>query len=224
VGEESLAQRKYRSDVEIFFEILRWVAASGERGIKKTHLMYRTNLNSKMLAKYLEVLVRAGAVEELEYRKEKIIRLGPSGGLAYLSLLNIHRVFYGARRTEEEAFVMEQLEKLREDGWSVDRDFIVVGRLEVPMMVDAFLSKGDYKYLVQVAVNRTEVEAKLALLSLYLALADTAASGVFITDLTETVEEALSPSFRDRLKVVSAKPLESVSERLRSSLLPAQAS
>jgi predicted transcriptional regulator len=216
MSEGEYLPRKYRSDVEIFYEIVRAVVAAGERGIKKTHLMYRTNLNSKMLAKYLDVLIKAKALEELEYRKEKIIRLGPNGMLAYVSLENINRVFYGAMRTDEESFVIEQLNKLKNEGWTVEWDFTVIGRLEVPILVDGFLSKGEKKYLLQMAVNRTEVETKIALLNLYLSLADTSVKGIFITDLVDTFKDVISPAFQDRLIVISAKPLEGILERVKA--------
>lgn len=214
MSEEGFPVRKYRSDVEIYYDILHAIVASGERGIKKTHLMYRTNLNSKMLAKYLDVLIKSNAVEEVEFRKEKIIRLGPNGMIAYMNLLNVNRIFYGARRTDEEDFIIEQLRRMGESGWSVELNFVVIGRTEVPIFVDGFITKGDSRYLVQIAVNRTEVETKIALLNLYLSLAETNVKGIFITDLVETIESVLSPAFKDRLLIVSAKPLESVIERI----------
>lgn len=216
MSETEFLTRKYRSDVEIFYEILNAIVSSGERGIKKTHLMYRTNLNSKMLAKYLDVLIKSNIVEEIEYRKEKIIRLGPNGTLAYISLGNVNKLFYGTKRTDEESFVMEQIEKLKDDGWNINWNFVVIGRSEVPILVDGFLSKGDNRFIVQIAVNRTESETKIALMNLYLSLIDTNVKGIMITDLVELIENSLSPLLKERLVIVSAKPLESVLERIRN--------
>lgn len=212
--EAVISRRKYRSDVEIFWEIMQAVLASGERGIKKTHLMYRTNLNSKMLAKYLDVLLKGRAIEELEYGKERIVRLSANSYLAYFCLNNLNRILYGTKRTDEENYIIEQINGLKDKGWGIYWDFSVIGRSDIPILVDGFISKGEINYLVQLAVNRTEYETKASLLTLYLSLAETTVKGMFITDLVKSVEEILSPDFKDRLIVVSARPLENILDRV----------
>lgn len=214
MSETEILSRKYRSDVEILWEIMNAVVASGERGIKKTHLMYRTNLNSKMLAKYLDMLIKGKVVEEIERRKERIIRLGPNGSLAYVNLNSLNRIFFATKRTDEENYVIEQIDRLKEKGWAVYWGFTVIGRSDMPILVDGFISKGNNSYIVQVAVNRTETETKASLLTLYLSLAETSVKGMFITDLIKMVEEIISPDLKERIVVVPAKPLENIYEKI----------
>jgi predicted transcriptional regulator len=63
--------RKYRSRWEIILEILR--SCTGE-GAKKTHIMYRSNLNRESFNKYFQVLVGEGLVAESD---------DPDGGILY---------------------------------------------------------------------------------------------------------------------------------------------
>ena len=56
--------RRYRSRVRIYFEILSVIQEEGKA--PPTHILYKANLSHKRLQKYLEELMVAGAIEELE--------------------------------------------------------------------------------------------------------------------------------------------------------------
>ena len=64
--------RKYRSSWEIILDILASCADSG--GVKKTHIMYRANLNYLSFNKFFPSLVKEGYITELP---------DPDGGVFY---------------------------------------------------------------------------------------------------------------------------------------------
>ena len=51
--------RKRRSKLEIVFEILKVI---GKKGVKPTHLMYKTYLSHALLKKYIEELTKRGRI------------------------------------------------------------------------------------------------------------------------------------------------------------------
>lgn len=70
--------RRYRSRVRIYFEILSVIQEEGKA--PPTHILYKANLSHKRLQKYLEELMVAGAIEELEEEGKKFYRLTVKGG------------------------------------------------------------------------------------------------------------------------------------------------
>jgi len=57
---------KYRDKLKIIATIIKAV----ETESKKTHIMYRANLSSKMLKKYLQILLNSGLISKINKRYE----------------------------------------------------------------------------------------------------------------------------------------------------------
>lgn len=57
--------RCYRSELVIIRDILRGIYDSSREGVRKTHLMYIANLNSKQLEKYLNKLLECNSLSKL---------------------------------------------------------------------------------------------------------------------------------------------------------------
>ena len=60
-----------RSKLEIYIDILNVLAQKGQ--LKLTHIMYKSNVNCKVLKEQLEFLVKNGLVEERILRKERVV-------------------------------------------------------------------------------------------------------------------------------------------------------
>jgi predicted transcriptional regulator len=60
-----------RSKIEMYLDILKILAHRGP--LKLTHVMYKANVNCKMLKEYLDFLIKQGLVEEKILRRQKIV-------------------------------------------------------------------------------------------------------------------------------------------------------
>jgi predicted transcriptional regulator len=60
-----------RSKLEIYIDILDVLALKGQ--LKLTHIMYKSNVNCKVLKEQLEFLMKNNLVEERILRKERIV-------------------------------------------------------------------------------------------------------------------------------------------------------
>ena len=61
-----------RSSIEIIADMLKVISSGG--GAKKTHIMYRSNLNTLQLRKYMRYAVSRGLVSEEKDDNGKIVR------------------------------------------------------------------------------------------------------------------------------------------------------
>ena len=209
--------RRYRSDTEIFYEILKTIIDAGEFGIKKTHLMYKTNLNSKMLARYLKILEDAKIVEEEKFGKQKIVKLSPLGKTAYAALRMLVSILKPARPPQEVEFIKEELRRLCKRGWTVRYDTVVSGRTGADYLPDAVIFKDLDQYLVGIFVGSSSMESQILLVNFIVSVIDTRSKGIVITD-DEKLVKAVPEKLRDDIKVVPARPLETLAERVAEAI------
>ncbi len=214
LSEES---RKYRSDTEILYEILKVIVSSGEGGIKKTHLMYRTNLNSKMLQRYLDMLQNANIIEENQYGKQKIVRLSPLGKTAYASLKTLIQILFPREEPEEIDYIKAELKKLTKDGWDVSFDKIVTGKTGADYLPQALIVKKGKRYLVKFIIGSNSMDAGISLMNFLLEVLDTRSKGIVITDKPE-IEDIILDKLRDDVKIVASRPIENLLERVKKAL------
>ena len=81
-----------RSKLEIYIDILNVLALKGQ--LKLTHIMYKSNVNCKVLKEQLEFLIKNSLVEEKILRKEKIVYGITSKGIQVLKYFReIEQVF-----------------------------------------------------------------------------------------------------------------------------------
>lgn len=81
-----------RSKLEIYIDILNVLALKGQ--LKLTHIMYKSNVNCKVLKEQLEFLIKNGLVEEKILRKERIVYSATSKGIQVLKYFReIEQVF-----------------------------------------------------------------------------------------------------------------------------------
>ncbi|MEM1619308.1 MAG: winged helix-turn-helix domain-containing protein [Fervidicoccaceae archaeon] len=212
---QAVEKRKYRSDVEILYEIMSTVAASGDRGVKKTHLMYRTNLNSKMLSRYLDLLKSADCIEEIAVAKSKLVKMRPAGRKALIALKALYRILYPPKRSAEEEFIVRELQKLGEMGWNVKIGREVMGRSGADYKPTAVLVREGERYLVQVILGLEETEAKLELLDLIMSALDSNSKAIAVTDRIEIASITPEPA-KALVKVVESRPMETLIERIVS--------
>ena len=60
-----------RSQLEMYVDILKVLAQRGP--LKLTHIMYKANVNCKVLKEYLDFLTKQGLVEEKIIRRERVV-------------------------------------------------------------------------------------------------------------------------------------------------------
>ena len=60
-----------RSKLEMYVDILKVLAQRGP--LKLTHVMYKANVNCKVLKEYLDFLTKQGLVEEKIIRRERVV-------------------------------------------------------------------------------------------------------------------------------------------------------
>jgi predicted transcriptional regulator len=81
-----------RSKLEIYIDILDVLALKGQ--LKLTHIMYKSNVNCKVLKEQLEFLLKNSLVEERILRKEKVVYGITSKGIQVLKYFReIEQVF-----------------------------------------------------------------------------------------------------------------------------------
>ena len=71
-----------RSKLEMYVDILKVLAQRGP--LKLTHIMYKANVNCKVLKEYLDFLTKQGLVEEKIIRKERLVYVITQLGLTVL--------------------------------------------------------------------------------------------------------------------------------------------
>ena len=53
-----------------WLEIIQFILLMCENGARKTHVMYRCNLNSKQISEYLNFLIECGMLEKIQERPD----------------------------------------------------------------------------------------------------------------------------------------------------------
>ena len=71
---------RYRSRIQIIAEILEVVRA----GARKTHIMYKANVNCSVLKEYLDFLMQQNLIEERTVGKKRIVYATTERGLTVL--------------------------------------------------------------------------------------------------------------------------------------------
>ena len=71
-----------RSKLEMYVDILKVLAQRGP--LKLTHVMYKANVNCKVLKEYLDFLIKQGLIEEKIIRKERVVYAITQRGITVL--------------------------------------------------------------------------------------------------------------------------------------------
>jgi len=71
-----------RSKLEMYVDILKVLAHRGP--LKLTHVMYKANVNCKVLKEYLDSLIKQGLVEQKIIRRERLVYVITQLGVSVL--------------------------------------------------------------------------------------------------------------------------------------------
>ncbi|MGA3060137.1 MAG: winged helix-turn-helix domain-containing protein [Candidatus Bathyarchaeia archaeon] len=71
-----------RSKLEMYVDILKVLAQRGP--LKLTHVMYKANVNCKVLKEYLDSLIKQGLVEQKIIRRERLVYVITQLGVSVL--------------------------------------------------------------------------------------------------------------------------------------------
>src|SRR5665811_2000237 len=81
-----------RSKLEMYVDILKVLAQKGP--LKLTHIMYKANVNCKVLKEYLDFLVKQGLIEERIVGKSKVVYANTARGIQTLKFFReLDKVF-----------------------------------------------------------------------------------------------------------------------------------
>ncbi len=119
--------RRYRSECIIVNDMLSIIEREGTRGIKKTPLMNKMNMNSNSFKVYKTMLESAGLVERRkeDSRGEVLVITGP-GKLA-LSIMTIFNCIYNVKRHIARMYAKKYADLLaRQPGWAKEKDVELV--------------------------------------------------------------------------------------------------
>jgi len=197
------------------------IVSGGEQGIKKTHLMYRTNLNSKMLQKYLNILEKGGLITEVTIGKQKLVKLTSAGMMAYSALQTLNNllnfsVAIGGLGEQQKSRYLEELNKA---GFLVSFGKAVLGRSGMQYQPDAIMEVKGESYLVKIIVGKKGFESNIEFLNFALMLVDSEKKGVLITDNAD-LEKSIPKKLADDIKFVYVISPEKVAEKIKSIFQP----
>ncbi|MEM0046004.1 MAG: winged helix-turn-helix domain-containing protein [Fervidicoccaceae archaeon] len=211
-------ERKYRTDTEILNEMMSVIVSGGEQGIKKTHLMYKTNMNSKMLQKYLNILERGGLITEVSIGKQKLVKLTSTGVLAYSALQSLSNMLAMSAGTRQYA---EQLSwyvgELSKAGLQVYTGKTILGKTGMQYLPDAIADVKGEGYLVKFIIGKRGFESNIELLNFILMLIDSERKGILITDNAD-LEKSIPRKLADDIKFVFVISPEKIGERVKAAL------
>jgi predicted transcriptional regulator len=209
--------RKYRSDTEILYGLLKVIVSAGARGIKKTHLMYRTNLNSKMLQRYMDILTEANVVVEEKRGKQKIVRLSPKGSIVYSSLEQLMTALFPQEEDEFTKFAKNEFKRFLKEGWDVSTETIVPGKSGLEYKPDVLLVKNGKRVLVKFILGQGDLGAVSQLVIFYSEVLDTGSTGLVVTDKPE-IRNVIPEKLSEDVIVIDTRPLDTLYERVKEAL------
>ncbi|MCI4396973.1 MAG: hypothetical protein JHC28_05380 [Thermoprotei archaeon] len=194
------------------------IVSGGEQGIKKTHLMYKTNLNSKMLQKYLNILERGGLITEISLGKQKLVKLTPLGIFAYSSLKalsNILSLTGGVISSSEQT--SKYLDELAKTNLPISSGKSVLGKSGIMYYPDAIVDVKGESYLVKFIMGKKGFESSIEFLNFVLMVVDSEKKGLVITDNPD-IEKIVPKKLAEDLKVVSVISPEKIAEKVKAIL------
>jgi predicted transcriptional regulator len=93
-----------RSKLEMYVDILHVLTLKGP--LKLTHIMYKSNVNCKVLKVQLDFLQKNGLVEERKLRKEKVVYVITQKGMTTLkAFTEIKQVFPEEKEIKQSPFL-----------------------------------------------------------------------------------------------------------------------
>ncbi|MGC8563453.1 MAG: winged helix-turn-helix domain-containing protein [Fervidicoccaceae archaeon] len=209
-------ERKYRTDTEIIYEMMSVIVSGGEQGIKKTHLMYKTNLNSKMLQKYLDILEKGGLITEITLGKQKLVKLTSAGVMAFSALQTLSTLLnipagIGSATNQKSKY----LDELSKTGFPVSTGKTILGRTGMQYQPDAIIEIKGESYPVKMIVGKKEFEGNIEFLNFILMLVDGEKKGILITD-NANLEKSIPKKLADDIKFIHVISPEKVAEKVKA--------
>lgn len=194
------------------------IVSGGEQGIKKTHLMYKTNLNSKMLQKYLNILEKGGLITKITLGKQKLVRLTSSGVMAYSALQTLSNLLNltggtGGQLDQKGRY----LEELGKAGFSISTGKTILGKTGMQYQPDAILEVKGESYPVKFIIGKKGMESTIEFLNFMLMLVDGEKKGILITDNSD-LEKSIPKKLADDIKFVYVISPEKVVEKVKAVL------
>ncbi len=212
----------HRSETEIIYSLMLATYKTSDRGIKKTHLMYVTNLNSKMLSKYLERLVQLNIVKYVLHGNEKRVVLTKRGIALLFILEKMYELIEERDKDNLYKNIRDQVEYYaKSNGLSIVREYYVKGKLTgLPHIFDLALGPLDpeSKELIVARIVTDQSEATHPLLIFIMSLIDTGLRGIFISVPSLKHMMSFAEIFSDRCEVVDGVMHDNIIEKMHKAV------
>ncbi|WP_272985623.1 winged helix-turn-helix domain-containing protein [Fervidicoccus fontis] len=217
MSNETEEERKYRSDTEILYEIMNVISSGGDFGIKKTHLMYKTNLNSKMLQKYLDILQRNGLIIEENKGKQKIIKMTPKGKSAYFSLKMFSSYLNIVQTPQEIVEIYERLRGLKGENVNINYNSMLLGKSGIEYAALVVITKEKDRYVVGHVLSKNKLDMVVDLMQYIIMMLDTNSKIILIVS-DESISKIIPEKLENDIKIIPLEPKENLIERIRNSI------
>ncbi|RLG87779.1 MAG: hypothetical protein DRO18_02705 [Thermoprotei archaeon] len=169
--------RSYRSKLEIIISILKSIESSGM--LKKTHILYRANLSSSQLNKYLSMLINSGTVAKVKKSDGDYYILT---GLGRLLLYEIEKAIDVLNvRDKLESQLEDLIENiLRKRKVKYFKNHVVRGVTGFQHFFKFIIINKEGEYVAIEVIRGNELSMFYQLMSFYLRIADSGIRGIIV--------------------------------------------
>ncbi|OYT44470.1 MAG: hypothetical protein B6U85_09995 [Desulfurococcales archaeon ex4484_42] len=192
--------RSYRSKLEIIISILKSIESSGM--LKKTHILYRANLSSSQLNKYLNMLIDSGTVAKVKESDGDYYILT---GLGRLLLYEIEKAIDVLNVKDKVRPQLEDLIEgiLRKRRMKYFKNHVIRGVTGLQHFFKFIIVNKEGEQVAIEIIKGNELSMFYQLMSFYLRVADSKVRGIVIVpeDLASTIQ-LIKRNLIDETKVI----------------------
>jgi hypothetical protein len=179
--------------------------------------MYKTNLNSKMLQKYLDILQRNGLIIEESKGKQKIIKMTPKGKSAYFSLKMFSSYLNIVQTPQEIVEIYERLRGLKGENVNISYNSMLLGKSGIEYAALVVITKEKDRYVVGHVLSKNKLDMVVDLMQYIIMMLDTNSKIILIVS-DESISKIIPEKLENDIKIIPLEPKENLIEKIRNSI------